>query len=59
MTILMRCTTAHWQGDKLIPQGAIRRQGHPDVIDAYFEPYNLDDDDEDDGKPAPKRGRGK
>lgn len=49
-TILMRCTTPHWQGNKFIDAGTVRPQGHPEAIEAYFEPFVVDEPE-----PAPKK----
>jgi hypothetical protein len=45
MAGLLRCTVPHWQGDKFVAQGTILRDGHPDVIPDFFEPYDLGDDE--------------
>jgi hypothetical protein len=36
---LMRCTMPHWQGNTLVPLGAIYPDGDPRVIPAFFETY--------------------
>lgn len=56
--VLLRCVVPHWQGDTFIPLGAIRRKGHPEVIDQFFEPYELDTGDAPEPKPA-RRPRSK
>jgi hypothetical protein len=42
-TILMRCTTPHWQGNKFIDAGTVRPQGHPEAIPAFFEPFVVEE----------------
>jgi hypothetical protein len=41
MTILMRCTEPHWQGNKFVARGTVLPAGHPDVIPEYFEVYDV------------------
>ncbi len=45
MARLMRCTESHWQGEKFIPQGTIRPEGHKEIIPVYFEPFDVDGDE--------------
>lgn len=56
MTVLMRCTVPHWQGDTFIKIGTLRTVGHREVIDIYFEEYDLGDEEP---APPPKRTRSK
>jgi hypothetical protein len=43
MTTLMRCTTAHHQGDNFVAQGTILPAGHPQAIPEFFEVYEIED----------------
>lgn len=42
MTTLMKCIQPHHQGDKYIPVGYVLPAGHPEVIDLYFEAYEIE-----------------
>jgi hypothetical protein len=39
----MRCTTPHWQGNTFIDAGTLRPAGHPEVIPAFFEAYDVEE----------------
>lgn len=54
MAKVMRCTTAHWQGNTFVPAGALRPEGHHEVIQAFFEVYTDLDDPPSKAKPKPK-----
>jgi hypothetical protein len=43
MTTLMRCHTAHHQGDRFVAQGTILPAGHSQAIPEFFEVYEVDD----------------
>ncbi len=48
----MRCTEPHYQGNKFIPRGTILPDGHPEIIPLFFEPFNVDFEDD---SPPPKK----
>jgi len=57
MATLMRCTTAHWQGNTFIGLGTIRPEGHREVIPIYFEPYATEEPAEKSPPPTKRAGR--
>jgi hypothetical protein len=44
----MRCTVAHWQGDRFVPAGTMLAEGDPQVIPEFFEALSI-------VEPAPKK----
>jgi hypothetical protein len=43
MATLMRCTTAHWQGNTFVDAGTILPAGHGQAIPAFFEVYEIEE----------------
>jgi len=43
MTTLMRCHTAHHQGDTFVAQGTILPAGHSQAVPEFFEVYEIED----------------
>jgi len=43
MTTLMRCHTAHHQGDNFVAEGTILPAGHSQAVPEFFEVYEIED----------------
>jgi len=43
MTTLMKATQPHWLGNKFVPVGTVLPVGHGEAIEAFYEPYEVED----------------